>query len=80
MDQQEIYRNLTEVFRDVFMRDDITLSPELAAKDVPGWDSFKQIEIVISTEEMFGIKLHTRELDNLNNVGDLVRTIEAKLD
>jgi acyl carrier protein len=45
---------------------------------VKGWDSFKQIEIIISAEERFGIKLNTKELDSLQNVGDLARVVAAK--
>jgi acyl carrier protein len=79
MQEQEIYGALTEIFRDVFMRDDLTLRPELTAKDVPGWDSFKQIEIIIAIEEKYQIKFRTRELDGLHNVGDLARTVLAKI-
>ena len=60
------------------MRDDLVLTPELTAKDVQGWDSFKQIEIIMASEERFGIKFTTRELDSLQNVGDLVRVVAAK--
>jgi acyl carrier protein len=60
------------------MDDDMELTPTLSAKDVKGWDSFKQIEIIIATEERFGIRLHTRELDSLHNVGDLVRVVADK--
>ena len=60
------------------MRDDLVLKPELSAKDVQGWDSFKQIEIIMATEEKFGMKFTTRELDSLQNVGDLVRVVTAK--
>jgi acyl carrier protein len=45
---------------------------------VPGWDSFKQIEIIVALEERYGIKFHTRELDSLNNVGDLARVLAQK--
>jgi acyl carrier protein len=58
-DQAKIYTDLTEIFNDVFMRDDMQLTPQLSAKDVAGWDSFKQIEIMVSVEERFGIKLNT---------------------
>ncbi len=78
MTEPEIYAALTEIFADVFMRDDLVLNASLTAKDVPGWDSFKQIEIVIATEERFDIKLHTRELDRLQNVGDLVAVVASK--
>jgi acyl carrier protein len=78
MSETEIYAALGEIFRDVFLKDDIELRPELSAKDVAGWDSFKQIDIILAVEEKYGIKLNTRELDSLNNVGDLVRVITAK--
>ena len=65
-------------FADVFMRDDLKLTPAMTAKDVQGWDSFKQIEIIMATEERYGIKFNTRELDSLLSVGDLVKTIAAK--
>ena len=75
----EIYGSLTEIFHDVFMRDDLVLTAELSAKDVKGWDSFKQIEIIMATEEKFGIQLNTREIDSLQQVGDLVRVIGSKI-
>ncbi len=73
-----IYAALTEIFNDVFMRSDMVLTPALSARDVQGWDSFKQIEIMVSTEERFGIKLNTREIDGLKSVGDLVDVIAKK--
>jgi acyl carrier protein len=76
--QVEIYRDLTEIFADVFMRDDMVLSPALTAKDVKGWDSFKQIEIIMASEEKWAIKFSTRELDALRTVGDLAKMIETK--
>ena len=78
MSEADIYSFLTDTFHDVFMRDDIVLKPELTAKDIEGWDSFKQIEIVLATEERFGIKFSTREVDSLQSVGDLVRLVSAK--
>jgi acyl carrier protein len=77
-DLAKIYADLTEIFNDVFMRDDMALTPELSAKDVAGWDSFKQIEIMVSVEERFGIKLNTKEIDSLKNVGDLAAVIAKK--
>ncbi|MDQ2762068.1 MAG: acyl carrier protein [Pseudomonadota bacterium] len=76
--QTDIYGVLTEIFHDVFMRDDIALTPELTAKDVQGWDSFKQIEMIMAAEQRFGIKMSTRDVDGLQNVGDLVRVIATK--
>lgn len=76
--ENEIYAALADIFADVFMRDDITLTSTLTAKDVAGWDSFKHIEIIMATEAQFAIKFSTRELDNLLSVGDLVKVIHDK--
>jgi acyl carrier protein len=78
MMESEIYSKLADIFSDVFMRDDIELTPGLTAQDVNGWDSFKQIEIIMSVEERFDIKATTRELDSLESVGDLVKLIATK--
>lgn len=78
MEEAEVYLQLTQIFRDVFMRDDLELRPTLTAKDVPGWDSFKQIEIILGVEQKYKIKFHTRDLDGLRNVGDLARTVLVK--
>ena len=76
--EAEIYGVLTEIFQDVFMRDDLVLTPVLSAKDVEGWDSFKMIDIIIAVEERFSIKMTTFEMDNLRNVGDLANAVLKK--
>ena len=78
MTQEALYDALSEIFRDVFMRD-VALRPELTAYDVLGWDSFKQIEIILAIEERYGVKFRTKDLDALQNVGDLVRVLSGKI-
>ncbi len=79
MQESEIYDGLTVIFREVFADDDLTLSPSLKADDVPGWDSMKMVLILIATEERFGVRMRSREVDKLANVGDLANLISAKL-
>jgi acyl carrier protein len=76
--EAEIFASLHEIFCEIFIRDDISLENETTAADVEGWDSFKQIEILLAVEERMGVKLKTREIDGLKSVGDLVRTIQSK--
>lgn len=75
---QKIYNALSVIFSDVFLRDEIVLTPQLSARDVEGWDSFKQIEIVMATEEHFAMKFTSAELDNLRNLGDLARIVAER--
>ena len=79
MTEAEIYASLTTILNDVFLREDIHLTPATTAADIPGWDSFKQIEILMACEEHLGVRLSTREIDALHSVGDLARVIGTKL-
>jgi acyl carrier protein len=75
----EIYAILTAVFAEVFGRD-IVLFPGLSAGQVAGWDSFRQIDIIMAVEARFGVEFSTAELDGLRNVGDLAAVLAAKID
>jgi acyl carrier protein len=77
--EPDVIQKLTEIFSEIFRRDDLVLRPNTTANDVDGWDSFKQIEIAVAVEERFGIKLRTRDMSQLKNVGELVKLIASKL-
>jgi acyl carrier protein len=74
----EIYTKITEILSDLLDRP-ISLSPETTAADVPGWDSFNHINLIISIEAEFRIKFQTAEMETMHNVGALVDRIEKKL-
>ena len=78
MPNEQIYSELTQIFQDIFVRDDIVLRPETTAADIEGWDSFVQIEIILAAQEHFHIKFTTTEIDSLRCVGDLAAAINAK--
>jgi acyl carrier protein len=77
--EDAVYQRLAEIFNDVFFRDDIVLKAETTAADITGWDSMKQIEIILSVEERFGVKLTTKEVDSLKKVGDLASVVMRKV-
>ncbi len=78
LSEAEIYAALTQIFSDVFMRD-LPLTPELNGRDIDGWDSFKQVEIILGTEQRFRIRMKAREIDALRNVGDFARLVAVKI-
>lgn len=79
MTEQEIFQELSAVFRDVFDDETIALRPETAAEDIAGWDSQAHVTLVVATEMRFGIRFRTSELETLHNVGDFVRLIQTRL-
>jgi acyl carrier protein len=72
-------QKLTDVFRTIFNLPDLVLRDDLTAPDVPGWDSFNHVNLVIAIETEFGVRFSTDEVAALQNVGDLKRLLEQKL-
>ncbi len=79
MQQDEIYAQLTAIFHDIFDDDTLVLTPALTSTDVPEWDSFNHINLIVAVESRFKIKFQTAELESMHTVGHLVDLIHAKL-
>lgn len=78
MDEAAIYDFLRGAFKTVFGRTDIALHPSLAAGDVVGWDSFRQVEIILALEAQYSIRIRARESNETANLGDLVALVARK--
>lgn len=79
MSREEVYAKLTEIFKDVFYRDDITLTDTTSAADIAGWDSLMHITIIGAVEDEFDIKFAMKDMLEMKNVGDMVNIIMGLL-
>lgn len=71
MSKAEIFEKLTDIFRDVFDDEDITLTEATTAADIEDWDSLTHITLLAAVEEEFGVKFGMKAVQNLKNVGEL---------
>ena len=78
MQEQEILAKLQEVFDSVFL-EEVSVRPELSAKEVEEWDSLTHVTLILATEEAFGIRFHVGEVEATKNIGDLVHLISRCL-
>jgi acyl carrier protein len=51
---------------------------DTTAKQVPGWDSFNHINIILSVEEEYKIHFKGTEILKVKNVGELQALIDSK--
>ncbi len=79
MQREAIYAQLTPVFHDLFDDPSLVLTPDLTAAEVPDWDSFNHINLIVAVEQHFGIKFQTAELESMHTVGHLVDLIHLRL-
>ena len=78
MSRDEIFTRLNEVFQDVFGDDDITVTDEMTAADVEGWDSLRHITLLAAVEDEFDIEFSMGQTVKMKNVGEMVDYIEEE--
>jgi acyl carrier protein len=77
--QQGIYERLNRVFQEVFDDDEIKITEGTTADDIEDWDSLMHITLVVAIEKEFSIRLNAAEVGKLENVGAMLKLIEAKV-
>ena len=70
-----VYARLNTLFRDVLDDDSLVLREDTTAKDVEGWDSMANVQLMLGVEREFGVHLSAGQMQALRNVGDLVSVI-----
>ena len=78
MERTEIIEKVRKILVDVLKHENFEMKDTLSASDVDGWDSLTHMIIVTEIEKVFGIKIKLRELNKLNNMGDLLELVSSK--
>lgn len=69
---------ISEILRDFFDDESIVIDENSAAKDVEGWDSLANVQIMLSIEEEFGVTFDLDDMVKFKCIGDIVECIERK--
>ncbi|MBQ9479153.1 MAG: acyl carrier protein [Selenomonadaceae bacterium] len=79
MTNEQILSEMQSIFRDVFDDDSLELTRETNANSIEDWDSLSHIRLIAALEKHFNLKFNFRELQDLNEVGDMIDLIAKKL-
>ena len=74
----ELMTRIQTVFQDVFDDPQLAITAASTASEVPGWDSLTNINLVFAIEREFKVKFALREIQELNNVGEMEALIRKK--
>ena len=73
-----LMEQVIEVFREVFDDPELVITEETNASQIENWDSFAQINLIVSFEDKYNIKFDTKEISALTCVGDMIELIKRK--
>ena len=79
MTRTEILDRVVQHLSDVLDLEDVKLTEASTAEDFEEWDSVNHVRLLIRIEQDLGFEFNTSEVGMMENVGQLVNLIEAKL-
>lgn len=79
MERTEIVDKLQKIISTVVKHENFEMKNELSAADVAGWDSLTHMVIITEIEKHFQVKFKLKELNKLNNLGNLIELVQSKL-
>ena len=71
---------VNEIFRDVFDDEELIITDSTNSDDIEDWDSLEHISLIISMEKEFDMKFDIKEVNKLENVGQMVDMIKEKME
>ena len=78
--REEIMKRVTGIFRDVFDDEELMIYDSTNSDDIEDWDSLEHIALIVSMEKEFGLKFDIKEVNKLENVGEMIDLIKKRLD
>ena len=79
MTAEDTLSRVTEIVRRTFRTPNAVVTAETTADDVNGWDSLTHSVFLMNIERAFGIHFVPVDVIDLENIGDLIRVIDARL-
>lgn len=78
MEENQIIEKLEKIFSSVFGKESVTLTRATSAGDIAEWNSLNHMIMIAEVETTFNIKFKLKELNKMQQVGDLIDLIISK--
>lgn len=75
---EEILSELQPIFQEALNQPHLAVTADSNATNTKNWDSIAHIELIEMVEMHFKVRFALGELQDLKEVGDLIRLIEQK--
>lgn len=79
MTREDIFAKVQEIFREVFDDEELVITDETNSDDIEDWDSLEHISLIVSMEKEFNLKFDIKQVNKLENVGQMVDMIAGMM-
>jgi acyl carrier protein len=70
---------LKKIISEELELDNFDFKDETTADQVPGWDSFNHINVILAVEKAYEIRFKGLEILRVKNIGELQNLIDSKI-
>ncbi len=74
---------ISERLKNVILKElnieEFDIRDETTADQVPGWDSFNHINVILAVEKEYNIKFKGLEILRVKNIGELQKLVDSKI-
>ncbi|MHB8338514.1 MAG: acyl carrier protein [Ignavibacteriaceae bacterium] len=74
-----VSERLQKIILNELKLDSFDLNDETTANQVPGWDSFNHINVILAVEKDYNIRFKGLEILKVKNIGELQKLVDSKL-
>ncbi|MDO4566051.1 MAG: acyl carrier protein [Oscillospiraceae bacterium] len=78
MNESAVLKRLQSIFQDVFGDENLKISSDSSADNIPAWDSLMQILILQAVQDEFGSEFSVDEVSQIKTVGDIINAVLEK--
>ncbi|MCL2289806.1 MAG: acyl carrier protein [Bacteroidetes bacterium] len=79
MEKEQITQQVIQVFETILKHRNFTTVETLSGKNIAGYDSMAQINIIAELEKQFDIRFKLKELAKITSIDSIVEVIQENL-
>ena len=76
--RKKILNFLQPIFREILKDKKLILTEKSNASKIRNWDSLNHLKLIVEIEKQLDCNFTTKEIGNLNNVGNFIDAIKKK--
>lgn len=79
MELKKIIKQVNDIFIELFEDENIVLDENSDTSSISAWDSLNHIQVITAIEKHFKIRFDLNDLLNFQNIGDVCKGVQSKL-
>jgi acyl carrier protein len=74
-----LFEQVQRIAADLFLVPPAQITADSSAETLEGWDSVQHLNLILSLEQTFQVRIDPEDMDRMQTVGQIAELVESKL-